>query len=569
MTNFLITDQSDHLNAMNPSPVKISIRLRLIAAVTCVAFLAGCATTPPVTRAPEYPPAAKNLREARSSQFSLEQRAADYLQVAAMTAPLLGTGAQETPARDTYNAAAAELTLLLRSAEGGRLWNRPLTLTDENTTYHLRLQPGRPPSAWPPDYFTSFEDPNQIKRTLIKKEVTQSGVGGALVGIRSVTPPEHFAPRKGMAAAVTATLDFHGSDAVLALRQPSSDPSARVEGKVRPLAADFSAPISYFRPPNNLLLFGAMGTLRGANMMERTGLYFLEPYDPSRIPVVFVHGLASTPFTWVKTVNGLQQDPEVRKRYQPWLFGYATGSPILNSALRLREELAKVDKLYPNHLPYVVVGHSMGGMLTHAQVTTVTRSMWENDKNLGSTAKSIFANNSSDSLIVRALTYRANPRIKRVVFICTPHRGSDMASGGLGSLAVSLIRLPAQLLTPLKDTLTSAELVQITGSAKRFPNSVWGLKPTNPSFPVVNEPPMSVPYHSIIGDRGKGDCPNCSDGVVAYWSSHLDGAKSECIVPGPHGSAELPETIAELDRILRLHLGLPSASTGTVAQAAR
>ena len=79
---------------------------------------------------------------------------------------------------------------------------------------------------------------------------------------------------------------------------------------------------------------------------------------------------------------------------------------------------------------------------------------------------------------------------------------------------------------------------------------------------------MSVPYHSIIGDRGKGNCPNCTDGVVAYWSSHLDGAKSELIVPGPHGSCELPQTIAELDRILRLHLKADSGrSRGALAAA--
>jgi pimeloyl-ACP methyl ester carboxylesterase len=552
---------------MRLEDTKISIRL--VAAVTCLAFLTSCATAPQTARGPEYAPTAGIMSQARSSQVPVETRAANYLQAAAVTAPLLGTGNPPTPAVNTYNAAAAELTLLLRSADGGRLWDHRLTLADRNATYHLRLEPGRYPSTWSPDFFTSFEAPDKIKRALIKKDVTQDGVGGALVGVRSVTPPEEFAPSQGMAAAVTATLDFRGSDAVLALRQPSSDPFARVEGKVRPLEADFSAPISYFQPPKNLLLFDLMGMLSGANMMEKTGLYFLEPYDPSRIPVVFVHGLMSSPFTWIKTINGLQQDPEVRKRYQPWVFGYATGNPILYSAFRLREELAKVDKLYPNHLPYVVVGHSMGGMLTHAQVTTVTRSMWENDKNIGPAAKSIFANNSSDSLVVRALTYRANPRIKRVVFICTPHRGSDMASGGLGGLGISLIRLPFQLLTTLTKELTSAELVQITGNAKRFPNSVWGLKPTNPAFAVVNEPPMSVPYHSIIGDRGKGDCPNCSDGVVAYWSSHLDGAKSETIVPGPHGSAELPETIAELDRILRLHLGLGSPSRTTVAQAPR
>ena len=549
---------------MRPESARLSIRLT--AAVTCLAFLASCATAPKAGRGPEYAPTASIMREARSANVPVEKRAADYLQAAAITEPLLGTGIG-TPACETYNAACGELALLLRSAEGGRLWDRSLTLAGGNTTYRLRLEPGRFPATWAPDYFTSFDDPRQIKRTLIKRDVTQEGVGGALVGVRSVTPREHFAPAKGFTAAVTATVDVRGSDAVLALRRPSNDPFARVDGKMRPLEADFSAPISYFKPPNNLLLFDLMGMLRGVNMMEKTGLYFLEPYDPTRIPVVFVHGLMSSPYTWVKTISGLQQDPELRKRYQPWVFGYATGNPILYSALRLREELAKVDKAHPNHLPYVVVGHSMGGMLTHAQVTTVTREMWEKDKNIGPTAKSIFASNSSDSLIVRAMTFRANPRINRVVFICTPHRGSEMASGGIGRFGISLITLPVQLLSTVKDSLTSAEVAQLTGSSKRMPNSITGLKPSNPAFPVVNEPPITVPYHSIIGDRGKGDCPTCSDGVVPYWSSHLDGAKSEQIVPGPHGSAELPQTIAELDRILRLNLGLSTPSRTTVAQA--
>ena len=546
---------------------KKKVSIRLTGAVICLAFLASCATAPKTARGPEYAPTASLMREARSVNVPVEKRAADYLQAAAMTAPLLGTGIG-SPACETYNAACGELTVLLRSSEGGRFWNQPLTLTGQDKTYHLRLQPGNLPAIWPPNYFTFFKEPDQIKKTLIKKDVTQQGVGGALVGVRSETPPEPFAPRIGLSAPVTATLDFQGSNAALTLRRPNYEHSARVEGQVRPLEADLSAPISYFRPPNNLLLFDLMGMLRGKNMMEKTGLYFLEPYDPSRIPVVFVHGLMSSPYTWVKTINGLQQDPEIRKHYQPWVFGYATGNPILYSALRLREELAKVDRTYPNHLPYVLVGHSMGGMLTHAQVTTVTPEMWEKDKKMGSTAKSIFANNSSDSLIVRAMTYRANPRIHRVVFVCTPHRGSEMASGGIGKFGISLITLPVQLLSTVKDSLTSAEVAQLTGSSKRLPNSITGLKPSNPAFPVINEAPMTVPYHSIIGDRGKGDCPNCSDGVVPYWSSHLAGAKSEQIVPGPHGSAELPQTIAELDRILRLNLGLPATPT-TVAQATR
>jgi pimeloyl-ACP methyl ester carboxylesterase len=504
------------------------------------------------------------MREARSSQVPVEQRAADYLQAAAMTAPLMGSGAQKTPARDTYNAACGELTVLLRSSEGGQLWNHPLNLTGNNTTYHLRLEPAGN-AVWAPNYFTTFELEQQVKEKLIKKENIQQGVGGALVGVRILNPPEKFAPPRGIAAPVTATLDFHGKDATLALRRPAKQPTANVEGKVRPLAADFSAPIAYYQPPANLMFVGLFGGFSATKYPVKQGLYFLQPYDPDRIPLVFVHGLFSTPFTWVETINGLQADPEIRKHYQFWVFAYPTGNPILYSALRLRQELARVDQLYPNHRPYVVIGHSMGGMLTHAQVVTLTQAMWE--KAMGETAKNIFEGQPSDSLMVRATTFRANSRIQRVVFICTPHRGSKMASGGLGKLAISLINLPGQLTAVMKDALTSAELVKLTGSSKRLPNSVWGLKPSNPALPVMNAARITVPYHSIIGDRGKDNCPKCSDGVVAYWSSHLHGAQSELIVPGPHGSCELPQTIDELDRILRLNLGLRSTSRATVAQA--
>ena len=538
--------------------------IRLIAAVTCIAFLAGCATAPQTARVPEYAPTASIMREARSLSVPVEKRAADYLQAAAVTAPLL-SGGIGTPACETYNAACGELTVLLRASEGGKLWNHPLTLTGNNNSYRLRLEPAGS-AVWAPNYFTTFERPDQVKEKLIRKKIIQEGVGGALVGVRIVNPPEKFMPAKGITAPVTATLDFHATDATLALRRPAKQPMTSVEGKTCPVAANFSAPIGYYQPPPNLLLVSLMAMLRSGHYMEKTGLYFLQPYDPDRTPLVFVHGLFSTPFDWVQTINGLQADPEIRKHYQFWVFAYPTGNPILYSALRLREELARADKLYPNHRPYVVVGHSMGGMLTLMQVVTATQPMWE--KTLGQTAKSIFRQNSRDSLIVRATIFQANPRIKRVVFICTPHRGSEMASSGLGRFGISLISLPLNIATKMKDALTSADLVQLTGSSKRLPNSITGLKPSNPGLPVINSAPISVPYHSIIGDRGKGDSPNSTDGVVPYWSSHLDGAQSECIVPGPHGSCELPQTIAELDRILRLNLGLPGVSKTTVAQTA-
>ena len=331
---------------------KIGPWQRGAAGVTLAIFLTSCATRP-VGR-PQDVAALNDLRAARSTHLSLETRAADYLQAAALTAPELGSGRESTVSRDTYNAASAELTILLRSGDGGRLWNRPLTLTADNTTYHLRLQPASD-TVWSPGYFTSFVPSTQIKEKLIKKENIHQGVGGALVGVRKVDPPEKFAPPRGITAAVSATLDFHGKDATLALRRPAKQPTATVEEKVRPLAANFSAPISYYKPPSNLTLVGLVGGFEATNYPAKIGLYFLQPYDPNRIPLVFVHGLFSTPWTWVQTINGLQADPEIRKHYQFWVFAYPTGYPILYSALRLRQELTRVDQVYPNHKPYVVV----------------------------------------------------------------------------------------------------------------------------------------------------------------------------------------------------------------------
>jgi hypothetical protein len=72
----------------------------------------------------------------------------------------------------------------------------------------------------------------------------------------------------------------------------------------------------------------------------------------------------------------------------------------------------------------------------------------------------------------------------------------------------------------------------------------------------MNTLPMArrIPYHSIISDRGRGDTPNSSDGVGPYWSSNLDGAESEKIVPSGHGAEHSPQRIAEVLRILNEHI---------------
>jgi hypothetical protein len=133
-----------------------------------------------------------------------------------------------------------------------------------------------------------------------------------------------------------------------------------------------------------------------------------------------------------------------------------------------------------------------------------------------------------------------------------PHRGSYLAANWIGALGVSLIRFPSTFLGETASEIM-ASLESNTG-LKRLPTGINDLSPRS-RFPIgLNKLPIEAPYHSIIGDRGRGDTPNSSDGVVAYWSSHLEGAQSELIVPGSHSVYALPQTVAELKRILRLHL---------------
>jgi hypothetical protein len=306
-----------------------------------------------------------------------------------------------------------------------------------------------------------------------------------------------------------------------------------------------------------------MGVFGISHWSGPTGLYFLQPYDPDRIPVVLVDGLMATDQMWGNVINDLEMDPVLRERYQYWVFGYPTGNPIAYSALKLREALAGVDKMYPNHKGYVLISHSLGGVISHLQVVSLKRENWE--RVVGEPAKEIFKTLPPDGLVHRALVFNANPRIKRVVFICAPHRGSKLAISPMAELAMRLITLPSNVAGAIKQV--GPELKEVRGLQDR-PNVGTGLSPDSPALRTMNTVPIQAPYHSIIGNRGKpGPLTDSSDGIVPYWSSHEDKALSEVIVPGPHGLVNYPQNIAELKRILHVHLNTASPTKPTVAVA--
>jgi hypothetical protein len=156
------------------------------------------------------------------------------------------------------------------------------------------------------------------------------------------------------------------------------------------------------------------------------------------------------------------------------------------------------------------------------------------------------------SLFADSYLFRSRPEVGRAIFIATPHRGSDIAGGWIGRLGAMLIRAPASL---ARASLEVATLGLMPGwkQGSHTPNSVDTLSSKNPFVLTLDKIPIKpgVPFHSIIGDRGKGDTPNSSDGAVPYRSSHLPLAVSEKVVPSDHSAHQHPEAIAEVLRILK------------------
>ncbi len=123
-----------------------------------------------------------------------------------------------------------------------------------------------------------------------------------------------------------AVLELH--DPVL---RPAMNWQATPNGTALPLAYDMTVPLARQFHVANLNLLGALGVLFPSEYNGRTGIFLLDPYEPGKIPVVFVHGLMSSPEAWDNAMNDLRGDPELRKRYQFWMFFYSTGNPILAS----------------------------------------------------------------------------------------------------------------------------------------------------------------------------------------------------------------------------------------------
>jgi pimeloyl-ACP methyl ester carboxylesterase len=291
------------------------------------------------------------------------------------------------------------------------------------------------------------------------------------------------------------------------------------------------------------------------------GVILMAPHRPGKIPVVLVHGTASSPARWAELLNELRIDPRIVERYQFWLFMYNTGNPIAYSGMLLREGLLRtVQQLDPEGKDpalrqMVVIGHSQGGLLTKLTVVNSGTSFWDNLSTVP--IEKLEIKPETRDLLRRTLVIEPVPDVRRVIFVATPHRGTPLAAIGIVGWLTRFIK-PAAFASELAtDMATLSREGHLKRAFDRIPSAVDNMSPSHPFVKTLSSLPIAegVSAHSIIAVKGDGPPEEGSDGIVPYWSAHIEPVASEKVVKSPHSVQSNPHAIEEIRRILLEHAG--------------
>jgi triacylglycerol esterase/lipase EstA (alpha/beta hydrolase family) len=389
-----------------------------------------------------------------------------------------------------------------------------------------------------------------------------------------VTIPEYSRIPPKIKVAVTAFLRIDNAEeglktgkiaANLELYTTGEATTVNIDGRTVPLEYELSSAMAYTLEGSQVYrlelkgLFSGDFSLIGKKARYQDGIFLMEPYRPGRIPVVFVHGTASSPARWAEMFNELSNDPVLWGNYQFWLFTYNTGNPIIYSAGILADGLRKtVDELDPEGKDsslrkMVVIGHSQGGLLTKLTTVDSGTSFWTTDMPFDE----VKASPETKETLRRSVFFKPVPSVKRVIFLSTPHGGSFVAGGWIGRLTSKFISLPFRITDTMKEVLTMNPQLKAVRFIKDVPRSTDNMDPKSRFIKNLSSMPIApgVAAHSIIAVENRKDPKEkWNDGVVEYKSAHIDGVASELVVNSGHSTQDHPATIEEVRRILLQHL---------------
>src|SRR6266403_487343 len=484
-----------------------------------------------------------------------------------------------------YSLAAGRYFLMLMAS--GRNWTGDLTETTPAGAFNVTFD--NDDSDLYAYFFSNFSLAWGYRIRGLRNRYTRDGIGIPMVARRSVArrapgeegfPLEQYFPAGGYIAPITVYLRFATDDLSNSPDLQSQPERVRVGladtrlaeyvcfgRQTLPVAADFTAPYAveitrdHSRAAGRAALFG--------NSV---------PWDPDKIPLILIHGLASSAEAWRELTNDILGSEELRGRYQIIHYAYATNESFLATATRFRRELAEflaVVKYDPHVSPkLVLIGHSMGGLLAKSIAVDSGTKLW--DTTFRVPVDALHADAAVRSTFEDALLLEPWPSVGLIIFMGTPQHGSDRADGLLGRLSASLLRLPADYVNltreiGLRDSQELQPNIRSEFTSGRM-TSVASLSPHNPLMQAYGDLPIvdGVPFYSIMGTAARDSRGRSSDGYVTVESARLPGSVADTLLPIRHRQFDRAVPLNVVYRILREHAesvpGAAPTSSGAVCE---
>lgn len=415
----------------------------------------------------------------------------------------------------------------------------------------------------------------------LRNQYRRDGLGAELVAVtskrvvnmQSVEEPFSETPFP----AITAVISFPGStpqeilkthDVTITSYDPYGRESIELAETEVPIAANFTSGYGLWLARSGFAAQSLLTLIGKGDVLETPRVYLMQPYNPDRHIVIMLHGLASSPEAWINLANEVLGDETLRQNFQIWQIYYPTNAPIAFNHYEIYKAITQTLKNFDPDgkaratQKILLVGHSMGGVLSRLMVSSSGDRLWNAFLKQYSLEGGRLERVKKE--IGPYMNFEPLPQVSRAIFIAAPHQGTPVAEIALVRWIAKFIKMPFSMLGRFKEVAqllvdpSSANPVSLTRSF----NSIDNLSGRDPFIQLSSTLPISsqVHYHSIIGNNTpKLSLADSSDGVVPYKSSHLDGADSELVVASGHSVQETPEAIIEIRRIMHLHLKEPES----------
>ncbi|MHC4937664.1 MAG: esterase/lipase family protein [Planctomycetota bacterium] len=440
------------------------------------------------------------------------------------------------------------------SPKSGESWDRARRLYNAAVTAYMLTD------APVPKGYDGLLDARDVPVRGFRRRMEREGLGVPLVAVHAHSDErdelEPYWPPIDVGVGLTAILRFDGPRPNLQFHDPLVENAVQAFGEPVPLAADFTAPLAYLYEQIDSDDWERRSTRNPS--FDDAGFVLIEEVRRDKIPVVFMHGLKANPadFRWM--VNELRADPEVRSKYQFISYRYPSTLPLPVLALDLREKMAPFWEWFDRRAPdarkngYVIIGHSLGGLLAKTLAVKSGDEIYNAVFRVPK-AEVDFSGELGESMR-NTLFLEPDPKLGRLIFLATPHRGTAWAEGGTAEAALNSIHTPEEL-REARDQIEKRWGRQLRPEVRRRlynkTTSIQNLRTDDNYLLALSRLAVTVPFDSVIGNLLGTSVKPTSDGIVSYESAHLAGARSETIVRSAHNVHHTKLGIAAVREILK------------------